>query len=209
MVYCSQQHKRQQCSQRILVEVAMALFHWCLCCSIISKQKSPRSSTQGIDFSPPLLSLARFSLSHQPPACATAWFVCQTLQSILQKTLGPLVDKASADAYCLGDMGNWYAISQLQNDSTASGTPSTHSCGTLPRHQRLAFFSCELNREGCVTAMRHRVPSTPGLCCHRTASDGGCTPASIAITGWISHPVSRQLFPSRVFCVSTCQLSRW
>src|SRR5215831_6218242 len=41
------------------------------------------------------------------------------------------------------------------------------------------------------------------------ACDGGCTPVSMAITGWISHPVSRQLDPSRVFVLSTCQLSRW
>src|SRR5712691_6940447 len=53
---------------------------------------------------------------HTDPSCpvrlaphwpaAAAWFVCQTLQSILQKTPCPLVHKAPADPDGLGNMGN-------------------------------------------------------------------------------------------------------
>src|SRR5229473_3172202 len=59
------------------------------------------------------------------------------------------------------------------------------------------------------TPLHHGGDASCVVPAQRIASEGGCTPVSMAITGWTSHPVSRQLSPYRVFVVSTCHLSRW
>src|SRR5439155_25046859 len=63
---------------------------------------------------------ARLTL-HWP--AAAAWFVCQTLQSIVQKARGPLVDKTPCDPHHRGDMGDRYPIGQEQDNPPPSVTP--------------------------------------------------------------------------------------
>jgi hypothetical protein len=58
------------------------------------------------DFESPQISSD--STWHWPPAAAA--FVFQTLQSILQKTLRPLVDKATADPNRVRNMGERHTI---------------------------------------------------------------------------------------------------
>jgi len=52
----------------------------------------------------------------RPPDLVASWFVCQTLQALLQKTLRPLVDKAPADPEGLGYVGERHPIGQEENN---------------------------------------------------------------------------------------------
>ena len=53
---------------------------------------------------------------------ATSWFVNQPLQSLLHKTLRPLVDKVAADPNRGGNVGDWHPIGQEYNRHSAQRT---------------------------------------------------------------------------------------
>jgi hypothetical protein len=74
---------------------------------------------------------------------AAAWFVGETLNAVLEKTLCPLVDKAPADTDSVGNVRDWHTISHKQNNATTSGTASRNRGGSLPRHERMAFVCSE------------------------------------------------------------------
>src|SRR5688572_2133251 len=78
---------------------------------------------------------------------ATAGFVCQPFQTLLQKPLHPLVNKATADPDRDSNFGDRHPIGNEQDNPAASGPSCRNGGGPLPRHERLTFRRCKTDRE--------------------------------------------------------------
>jgi len=86
---------------------------------------------------------------------ATARAVSEARHSLVEKPLGPLVDKASADTHRVGNVGDGHAISDEENNPPASGTPSMNGGRPLPRQERLPFLWGEGQRQRGGASMSH------------------------------------------------------
>ena len=64
---------------------------------------------------------------------ARARFVNQSLDTFLQKSLHPLIDKAPADPDRGGYVGERHAIGDEYNNPAPAGTPRRNGGGPLPR----------------------------------------------------------------------------
>ena len=75
---------------------------------------------------------------------------------LVKKPRDPLVDKASADPYRVGNVGDGYTISDEENNPSASGKTSRNGGGTLPCEERLSFLWGEGKRQSGFASACHR-----------------------------------------------------